>query len=80
MDWSTFLFGVATGTLFTLASFAVITLRWLRPYLKAARRKSTMSVKEKNLAKALWERESQDFGWGGNDPRAEWFRRQKKHS
>ena len=86
MDWTSFFFGAISGIVAVFALFAIGALWWMRPYLKAARNRikqvssdqdATNSDVQARVMADLWEKQSGDRGWGGNNPWAQW---QKKRS
>jgi len=83
MDWTSFLFGALSGIVAIFALFASGAIWWMRPYLKAARsRVNQTTVDEEDsgdiqarVMAHLWEKQSGEHGWGGNNP---WSRITKK--
>jgi|10_taG_2_1085330.scaffolds.fasta_scaffold120545_2 flagellar biosynthesis/type III secretory pathway M-ring protein FliF/YscJ len=73
MDMSTFFFGFVCG-IFALAFLSALAMFWwMRPYLKAARRKMKQAEPPEEAAlRHLWEKHAHDATLGANDPRHQW--------
>jgi len=84
MDWTSFFFGAISGVVGVFAIFAFVAMWWMRPYLKAARKRiqqvsgeqgADSSDVQARVMAHLWEKQVGEQGWGGNSPWKHWTKK-----
>jgi len=90
MDWTSFFFGAISGIVAVFTLFAIGTVWWMRPYLKAARTRVKQVANDQGADSSdvqarvmahLWETQAQahEQGWGGNNPWKHWAKKKKRN-